>query len=752
MARTFWMTPVFAALTAALAAAQGDPNDPLAGRPERFLSVQEVGRPPLRCKLLKSWVEPGGSKAYQVQAVATGEMLTILESGQTEGQGPGDRGKKAAASRIVHWGVASHPPTGTPEAPPNATLHGRPIAPGVTGAPAPYHHAAQSTNSFTPTAPIGGWPAAYANRPTAPAAPPPQAPSPQLSQAVPAQSPVKHKVAEETRTPARTIAAGAAAPTPNPAAVVPPGPPATRPAVAVVPAPSAIEPSPYGLAPTAKQSSADKTKGVATTAKPEPAKTSKPAPGADAAKVSSGATRTTAAAPKVDSPAVPTPPAIDWHQSWGKGTQPKSVLLTSAAPPPAVVTTPWPVVKSVQRKVDPLQDPESYMKVPAEERAARKLAEKAVKPEKPVGAATSAPSAGPAGDGKAAASTPVKVAPESKSAVPSAKATVVPVNTKPLNLAPQPVPAAAAKTQPKPPEPHALEAPFMPGALSSTVPPKAAAPTVKLPPPPPLMPAPPVVSTKHPTEAAPKPTPAAAAPPPPARVVPVMPAAPPASAPSAKANPAPPALPAYITAAAVAAADNGGNAFSRPRTAPTNNSAGGQYAAPPPVPRVTEFGVDAGVPPGFSRIPAAPPVIAAAPSQGVVAAGFPVTPPAPVRPVAYEKVSPALEAGTGLSELLTTLHASLYPSQREWAADRLTACDWRTNPQAVEALVRAARNDPAPLVRVGCLRSLSRMRATCDPAVDVARDLRSDADARVRQEAENTLASLVQARSLRRAE
>jgi hypothetical protein len=92
--------------------------------------------------------------------------------------------------------------------------------------------------------------------------------------------------------------------------------------------------------------------------------------------------------------------------------------------------------------------------------------------------------------------------------------------------------------------------------------------------------------------------------------------------------------------------------------------------------------------------------------------------------------------------LLLVLRSSLYPSQREWAADRLTGCDWRANPQMVEELAAAARSDAAPLVRVGCLRALAKLHCTGPAALAAAFDLRNDSDSRVRQEAEQTLAAL----------
>src|SRR5262249_38145108 len=61
------------------------------------------------------------------------------------------------------------------------------------------------------------------------------------------------------------------------------------------------------------------------------------------------------------------------------------------------------------------------------------------------------------------------------------------------------------------------------------------------------------------------------------------------------------------------------------------------------------------------------------------------------------------------AQALTVLRDSAYPDQREQAADSLAGCDGWTNPQVVQMLVHAAKNDEAPLVRAACLRTLARM-------------------------------------------
>jgi hypothetical protein len=92
--------------------------------------------------------------------------------------------------------------------------------------------------------------------------------------------------------------------------------------------------------------------------------------------------------------------------------------------------------------------------------------------------------------------------------------------------------------------------------------------------------------------------------------------------------------------------------------------------------------------------------------------------------------------------LLAMLKDSLYPSQREWAADCLSQQEWRSQPQVVQALVAAAKDDPAPAVRAGCVRALGRMGANTPEAVTAVAALRSDGDPRVRQEAELALPAL----------
>src|SRR5262245_3716614 len=61
---------------------------------------------------------------------------------------------------------------------------------------------------------------------------------------------------------------------------------------------------------------------------------------------------------------------------------------------------------------------------------------------------------------------------------------------------------------------------------------------------------------------------------------------------------------------------------------------------------------------------------------------------APVQP--YQQ--PATDPQAALN-LIQTLRESIYPSQREWAAESLARIDWRSHPQVFDALLTAARED-----------------------------------------------------------
>jgi hypothetical protein len=127
----------------------------------------------------------------------------------------------------------------------------------------------------------------------------------------------------------------------------------------------------------------------------------------------------------------------------------------------------------------------------------------------------------------------------------------------------------------------------------------------------------------------------------------------------------------------------------------------------------------------------------------------PTWPAAQPRNTAMDR--PAAPAGTpanqaaatdAIGEMLAVLKTSSYPSQREWAANNLATFEWRKYPAVVDALVSAAREDPAASVRSGCVYNLARMQVTTEPVLALLQQLKTDSDVRVRTEAERALARL----------
>jgi hypothetical protein len=99
-------------------------------------------------------------------------------------------------------------------------------------------------------------------------------------------------------------------------------------------------------------------------------------------------------------------------------------------------------------------------------------------------------------------------------------------------------------------------------------------------------------------------------------------------------------------------------------------------------------------------------------------------------------------ANDAIQEMISVLKTANYPSQREWAANNLATFDWRSNPLVVQALVTAAKEDPAATVRAGCAYNLGRMRVTTEPVLATLQQLTNDRDPRVRSDAEHALARL----------
>lgn len=107
-------------------------------------------------------------------------------------------------------------------------------------------------------------------------------------------------------------------------------------------------------------------------------------------------------------------------------------------------------------------------------------------------------------------------------------------------------------------------------------------------------------------------------------------------------------------------------------------------------------------------------------------------------------VEPQLpERGTMTTDqLLMMMRNSLYPSQREWAADQLAHVDWKSHANVVDALTDCALHDQAATVRAGCVRCLAKMNVNTMPVVTALQSLKTDGDARVQNEVQQALAKL----------
>src|SRR5579871_212571 len=126
MVRSIWKrTLVTTFAWAGLAWAQQPISSAPAAKPGettgQTFTVQEAGKAGQKCKVLKTWKTHDGKIAYQVQALDTGEMMTIVETGSARDmvgtQGGTGTHAQAVATRIFHWGLERMPPPGTPVPP-----------------------------------------------------------------------------------------------------------------------------------------------------------------------------------------------------------------------------------------------------------------------------------------------------------------------------------------------------------------------------------------------------------------------------------------------------------------------------------------------------------------------------------------------------------------------------------------------------------------------------------------------------------
>jgi hypothetical protein len=592
------------------------PPAPAAEPAGKIITVSEPGKPAQKCRLIKMWTQPNGGKACQVQAIASGEMMTVVQSAPAAGGG------RTLAMTIYHWsGTTPHP-----DAPmPPMTVE---------------------------TTPIVKTSAAFVQE----AAPMPAAP-------MPGSAPV-------VKTPANVSSVFVPQHGPVPAAGPMPGAPQRAPGpmtpggVVLTPVGSAHD---YGSSSSCgdcgacgdcgtccKPSLLERLKGCfrrdcCSTCCPEACTTCTPT-SAIQSKTAGGEMIVPAPTATVPVPIKETtakPVTGLFHRN-----KPADDRLTTTARTETLDGTPH----ADNQKADPLKDPAAYSKTTAELAAAPLPQVDAPKPLAPLARANPPK---PAASQVDVPNTAVPVM--AKGHIPLGAASVVaagdpqylpvPIVTQPDARPPMPVTQVPEAPQPNQ---RLLANAFGQGGA--------------------------------------------------------------AAATSAMAGEMP------------------GNAF-----AP---SVAGSYVAPgfvPPGYGGTAYGQPL---PAMPMGPAIQPGFYGPPrGQMIAPAGYYPMPPAPQ--MQQPMVMPlSSTSAVDVPSLLNQLRDSMLPSQREWAAEKLTELEWRKSPQVVDALVQAAKDDPAASVRAGCIHCLARMSAATPPVIAVIQSLKTDADPRVQHEATEALARL----------
>lgn len=82
---------------------------------DRFVMIAEADKPGQKCRVLKCWRDKDNNKVCQVQAIDSGEVMTIVEPDSRPGKTP---------TKVVHWGGQKSAPAMAPVAPADALVVG----------------------------------------------------------------------------------------------------------------------------------------------------------------------------------------------------------------------------------------------------------------------------------------------------------------------------------------------------------------------------------------------------------------------------------------------------------------------------------------------------------------------------------------------------------------------------------------------------------------------------------------------------
>lgn len=641
---------------------------------ERIVTIQEAGKPGQRCRVLKTWQQPDGSTAHQVQALDSGEIMTIVESGPLTAPAGATSRVRAVTTRIFHWGRGNREPQGAPVPPANAVVLGAPVVaepqptrvaptpassyvvrPGGTQAVPPSQMPVVSSGAPLPQIvngnPMAPCPSCLCQ--TCPSCECPKCPS--CPGPVIVNGPLESRPSLLDRIRGREVASCESGACEQPSLldrlrsreIV-----TTVPTVPEQPSPVVVENRPK------RESLLSRLRHHSTDESPVPVKENTPP----------------APPPVVHKPQpAPAPTetaqARDYRESWGK-------------------IDPW-KMKSSQAYRDDL-----YRTAPGSTGSREKAAVTVKAGEQP-----QVPDwyyRKPVSDFQA------KDSFKGKDDFRTGTAGL-PSNYR--NFPPGSCQIGPAGPMPVPPDPfrNLVRQPVYPGApiapYDSGVPSGMANAFTD-------------AGTRRP-------------------------------------------IPADFGSAHVA-----DNAFSTPAADAMASASMSQFGqAPPGMAETPGAPFNAFVAPG-APTPARPPVAGAGyypPNHGYLPGtgpgyapqgmpsnpgmGVPTSRPYMPPAAAQVPVNQRLEHASA-PELMVVLKDSLYPSEREWAAEFLSRNDWHRAPEVVQALVSGAKDDPAPAVRAGCVRALARMKVNTYPVVTTVRALKADADPRVRQEVDEALTAM----------
>lgn len=754
MVRSFWKRAYVLTLAGAvlglgqpwLSAVAQVPSANSPARAERYLTVQEVGKAGLRCKLLRAWRQADGSRAYDVQAVETGERLTIAETGPatTVSNSPVGKPVQAVATRIYHWGNSPTRPAEAPS-PPNET----PPVSAVAGMPQPIVKPAV----------------------TSPAQPSPEKPaSPTVSRPIiataadPAPQPAHSIVRELSKAP--ELSPNRTSNTEQPSKVVTgkqnteqataPGwsslpvlPPRTETVKGLQPAPTTVPATSALRKPKAEQVTVAPEK----VPQPKPVITQTKAP-----------TPTPQAVAQMKHPA---PASLNSNNSSVTKSakaiaQPGSPVTTPASTPSSVAARPVTASQTAgSDKQTANRSTQSQPVVGTDTSVAKKkpLLDKIREPAQPVTKAQSTsvvvkPPVTP---------TPPSVAdvklsrPAALASAPMADSSqVAPVG----GIQSKPAPSSSQAASPlvgrraSPLSNQASEPKTLSVVKSEEVRQSGSSTGWKIPE---LS----VSGSSNQAESQPVPVVSGPAVSDKSRS-PVMSKN--STSPATTAATGPIRVPlgmGSVVAASFADEPNAVSAqprsgLSRPTTAtvssrPVSNAftastpgmtAANAFSTPTPMPVVpASMPASAAAAPGSLTRPVAGPDRVSVDSQKAVAQVAYANdrrPPVAISPGKY----PFPDQTSSPDQLVSSLREALAPSQREWAAEGLAKVNWRQHPQVVPTLLAGAREDPAQPVRLACIKALVKLKANTPEVLTVIEALKTDSDPQVRQEAEQALSLL----------